>query len=362
MKFRHFVYRHLRNRHLRFRQVECNLISCQPIPVEVGTHQGGLTSPFVFNLFYADMINKLDNLTCGITINNTNYSVFAYADDILLLSTTPSGLQKLIDIAGEYIVQHGLRFNPSKSHCMISGGNPFTSLPTWSIAGKTLCVTEELSYLGTVLDGAQGNGHIDLRCRLAQKSFYALQNVGVSYQGVSPDTAINIFTATVRNSILYACHSVHLSVRNQQKLDSFQAKLIKAFLGLGKKTYTSQLLEAVRVSPISDSIGVASMDLLRSCLVNDSKSTNFYSFLLSKTKNSKTLEKTLVGRAYMAAQHHSVNLYQYIFNNSYRKQCKHRFNIGVRPGQDGMVDSIRYLLSDYSNEKRLLLSYLLRPF
>ena len=185
---------------------------------------------------------------------------------------------------------------------------------------KTLCVTEELSYLGTVLDGGQGNGHIDLRCRSEQKSFYALQNVGVSYQGVSPDTAINIFTATVRNSILYACHRVHLSVRNQQKLDSFQAKLIKAFLGLGKRTYTSQLLEAVRVSPISNSNGVASMDLLRSCLVNDSKSTNFYSFLLSKTKNSKTLEKTLVGRAYMAAQHHSVNLYQYIFNNSYRKQ------------------------------------------
>ena len=177
---------------------------------------------------------------------------------------------------------------------------------------------------------------------------------------MSPDrpTAINMFTATVRKSILYACHSV----RNQQNLDSFQAKLIKAFLGLGKRTYTSQLLEAVRVLPISNSIGVASMDLLRSCLVNDSKSTNFYSFLLSKTKNSKTLEKTLVGRAYMAAQHHSVNLYQYIFNNSYRKQCKHRFNIGVRPGQDGMVDSIRYLLSDYNNEKRLLLSYLLRPF
>ena len=105
-------------------------ISCQPIPVEVGTRQGGLTSPFVFNLFYADMINKLDNMTCGITINNTNYSVFAYADDILLLSTTASGLQKLIDIAGEYLVQHGLQFNPSKSHCMISGGNPFISVPT----------------------------------------------------------------------------------------------------------------------------------------------------------------------------------------------------------------------------------------
>ena len=63
------------------------------------------------------MVAELNESVCGITIGISNYNIMCYADDLLLCSTTVSGLQSLIDVATKYTVSHGLRFNPSRSVC-----------------------------------------------------------------------------------------------------------------------------------------------------------------------------------------------------------------------------------------------------
>ena len=87
----------------------------EPIPVQRGTRQGGLTSPYMFNLFYQDLIERLSKCETGITIAGTSYNVFCFADDVLIASTTATGLQHLIDTAVQYIVAHRFRFNPNKT-------------------------------------------------------------------------------------------------------------------------------------------------------------------------------------------------------------------------------------------------------
>ena len=42
----------------------------EKIRVECGTKQGGLTSPVLFNLFYADLVNKLQSSDSGVTTNS----------------------------------------------------------------------------------------------------------------------------------------------------------------------------------------------------------------------------------------------------------------------------------------------------
>ena len=80
-----------------------------------GTRQGGLTSPFLFNIFYKDLVDILASHEGGNTIDGVRFNVFVYANDILLTSTTASGLQNLIDSAVGYVLQHGLHFNPNKN-------------------------------------------------------------------------------------------------------------------------------------------------------------------------------------------------------------------------------------------------------
>ena len=67
------------------------------IEVCKGTRQGGLTSTLLFNLFYKDLIDELSSHEGGISIGSMKFNVFCYADDILIASTTASGLQNLIN-------------------------------------------------------------------------------------------------------------------------------------------------------------------------------------------------------------------------------------------------------------------------
>ncbi len=92
-------------------QVKWNGKLSEVLNIEKGTRQGGLTSPFLFNLFYQDLVHDLTNIPGGLRINGNSYCVLVYADDILLLSTTASGLQSLIDCANNYITEHGLSFS-----------------------------------------------------------------------------------------------------------------------------------------------------------------------------------------------------------------------------------------------------------
>ena len=76
----------------------------------------GIPHPILFNLFYYDLIGMLASHEGGISIGDETFTVFAYADDILLASTTASGLQKLINSAVCYVENNGLCFNPKKTN------------------------------------------------------------------------------------------------------------------------------------------------------------------------------------------------------------------------------------------------------
>ena len=119
--------------------------------------EGGLTSPYLFNLFYQDLIVLLHSKQCGVTIQKYNYNVICYADDILLCSTTSKGLQDLINMSVDFVHKFGLSLNPDKSECMIFGKNPYTKLPHWEINGTELNVSKNIKYLGTVLSSVSGN-------------------------------------------------------------------------------------------------------------------------------------------------------------------------------------------------------------
>ena len=94
---------------------------CEKIEIKWGTKQGGLTSPLLFNLFYRDLVEILQASKVGVTVSSKRYNRICYADDILLCSTTPTGLQDLINTANKYINENGLCFNPSKTSCLLVG-------------------------------------------------------------------------------------------------------------------------------------------------------------------------------------------------------------------------------------------------
>ena len=79
-------------------QIDSNRINMPTL----GTRQGGLSSPFLCNIFYHDLISILSNCGIirlslgGITIHNESHNVFCYADDLIIPSLSISGLQDML--------------------------------------------------------------------------------------------------------------------------------------------------------------------------------------------------------------------------------------------------------------------------
>ncbi len=85
------------------------------------------------------MIENLSNMSAGVKIISKSYSVFCYADDVLLFSVTPKGLQNLIDAADNYVSRNGLGFNSLNSICVTYGKSKLGT-SKWNIKGEPTCI------------------------------------------------------------------------------------------------------------------------------------------------------------------------------------------------------------------------------
>ena len=65
-------------------------------------------------------------------------------------------------------------------------------------------------------------------------------------------------------------------------LDKIQSKLMKASLGLPSCCRTTPLLQALNVKPVSSTIMMSSLRLLKSCLFSTSLSRKFYTSIMTQ--------------------------------------------------------------------------------
>ena len=310
----------------------------EPIKVKKGTRQGGLTSPFLFNCFYRPLIAKLNSLQCGIRIIYIIYNVFCYADDILLASSTPSGLQTLINESVTYATDNGLRFNPAKTMCVTLGRGMTCSTPTWTIDSCSLDHEDGVAYLGAVLRKDRGASHVIRRTAAAQKAFYGLQAAGLHFNGVEPFVASKLYTVGVRTVLTYGAECIDISKSSMKKMERLQGKLIKSFLGLRKSSHTTPLLAALCIPPVERSVGFAALGLLRSCILGTSNASQFYIDMMTRDPDARTLTKRCCDLT------RDIDPLKYIFDDRYFKTTKKLKYVQ----SDGLSDSISFLLSGYN--------------
>ena len=249
------------------------------MPVTKGTHQGGLSSPFLFNVFYQDLVNKLSNTVGGININGHRYNVFCYADDILLASLTVTGLQTLINTANTYISSHGLCFNPAKTECITLGNTTLCPNPRWRINDTNLQNVDSVSYLGVMLSNSP-SVHVNSRITACRRAFYALQGSGMCKKS-HPDTTKYLWIAALRPVLLYGLNAVHVTKNDQNALDKTQTRLLKTALGVSKFCRNTPLLDALRIQSVGDMRDMNQLRLLRSSLKSDSRARTFYYYMMT---------------------------------------------------------------------------------
>ena len=179
-----------------------------PFNISRSIKQGGLLSTFFFVGFYQDIHAYVtQGSTQALTFHNKDVGSPTMADDTLLLSATPKGLQTMIDNAYRYGRESRLEYSPNKTKCIVFGSKKRSNVAyQWYLGVQSLEIVTSYNYLGIVLSADGSSRH---RTNVMSKKGYAslglLKASGFHSNGLSPITCSTIWQRLLIPSMLYGC-------------------------------------------------------------------------------------------------------------------------------------------------------------
>ena len=170
-------------------------------PISCGVKQGGILSPFLFNIFINELIEQCCQLNLGATYEGENVSILVYADDILLISPVDKHLQDLLDKCTAFSEKWCVKFNPNKSN-IIQFGKPLLSQYPLILNNKPLTFSNSLKYLGIEINNNfDPNITAIEKFKKVQKSIFSLSFLGLRPNKISPFLQSSIFKNFLSRSI-----------------------------------------------------------------------------------------------------------------------------------------------------------------
>ena len=184
--------------HIRIKQMLSPTVS-----PEIGVRQGDNLSPNLFKIFINDLPSIFDSSDDQVTLGDMNFSCLLYADDLLLLSTSPNGLQQCIRKLESYCDNNGLIVNLKKTNVITFCKNGRLSNEKYFYKDHELQHVSSYKYLGVIFtsSGTFSHGQKDLCSRATKASFKLSRIFGQLHQRI--DTMLHLFDHTVKPILLY---------------------------------------------------------------------------------------------------------------------------------------------------------------
>ena len=109
---------------------------------------GGMGCDYRRFLDVNDLSKKLNTSMVGLHMCNICINHIFYADDLCIMSSSPAGLQMLLNICASYALENGIVFNHKKSMYTVFKPDKFKlACPDIFIDGSPLTMVENAKYL-----------------------------------------------------------------------------------------------------------------------------------------------------------------------------------------------------------------------
>lgn len=173
-------------------------------------------------------------------LGGTQLSNLIYADDLMLISQTPIGLQRLLDITSQYSITNKLRINQEKSKVMCISTRKTKTMNNWFLDSRKLDVVIEYRYLGVILDS---KGSFKPQCEDIKKrglmTAVSLRNLKNKITWPSLLPIIKVIEAKMIPSITYGSEAMR--GRDAEMVDGTVARALRMIFGLPRYTSPTQM-------------------------------------------------------------------------------------------------------------------------
>ena len=194
------------------------------IQSNLGLKQGCPLSPMLFNLYIDDIKEIFDDMCGPIDIQNTKINHFLYADDLVILSESKTGLQRCLDKLSKYSKTKLLTVSVKKSKTMVLNLAGRFIRDVFTLDEKELEPVQTFCYLG-----------VDIKCSGTVKhALNVLNDKGSKALGpllriiarfnIPVQTSIKLFHTYIAPVLLY--NTENLSSLTDKELTKFNENFI----------------------------------------------------------------------------------------------------------------------------------------
>ena len=176
-------------------------------PIAVGVRQGDPLSPTLFGLYIETLQDYLQqgmDASDTFLVGGLPVHILLYADDLVLIATSPKALQKAHDILATFCLDWNITVNMAKTKVVVfNPGARLVPFP-WSLAGQVLDIAEQYTYLGLVFHGRKGIRLApDKLTDAGRKALFAMTGICSHAAITDPSLRQFMFNALVLPAISY---------------------------------------------------------------------------------------------------------------------------------------------------------------
>lgn len=230
-------------------RVRVGSIKSTPFTVDVGLRQGCVLSPILFATFM-DRIEKRSRGNEGVRIGNVKVSRLLFADDLALLASSQTDLQRALERFAAECAQDGMKISTAKTEAMCLSRRPVDC--ALHVSGVPIRQVEEFKYLGTLFtsDGRQEK-ELSRRINCASGVLRELWTLAGN-RTVSTEALVSIFKAVYRSSLTYGHETWILTERTRSRVQAAEMRFLRRIVGVTRmdRIRNTSIREALDLEPL----------------------------------------------------------------------------------------------------------------
>ena len=195
----------------------------------------------------SDLIIEINRNDYGCYLDQFKTTILGYYDVLILMASSLSHMQFLLDICQKYSEKWNIKFNANKSIAINAGFKMYNDNDIYLfISHNKLNVVEESKYLGMIINKNNDDNEVTLsKYKTVKRCFFSLNGFGMKPPGVNPGIKAFIYNTYCLPKCTYGMCIFSLKKKTIKSINVSQNNLFRYAFNIPYKTHITLILRAL---------------------------------------------------------------------------------------------------------------------